>query len=149
MQKLKILFLDIYKKEGFRINKDVNGGFGTGNNYIGGFFTKLLAKYQKETIFWPPIYFASTMGVAEKLGNNCKYSTSLKDANNGFDIFILSSSIVGCETELKAIKYLKNFDLPILVIGPFASTCPEKYLHQGANVLIGEPDTTLLSNSEI
>ena len=149
MQKLKILFLDIYKKEGFRINKDVNGGFGTGNNYIGGFFTKLLAKYQKETIFWPPIYFASTMGVAEKLGNNCKYSTKLKDANNGFDIFILSSSIVACETELKAIKYLKNFDLPILVIGPFASTCPEKYIQQGANVLIGEPDTSLFSNSEI
>ena len=55
MQKLKILFLDIYKKEGFRINKDVNGAFGTGNNYIGS-FTKLLAKYQKDSIFWPPIY---------------------------------------------------------------------------------------------
>ena len=28
MSNLKILFLDIYKKESFRINKDVNGGFG-------------------------------------------------------------------------------------------------------------------------
>ena len=89
------------------------------------------------------------MGVVEKLGNHCKYSTNLKDAHNGFDIFILSSSIVACETEIKAINYLKFFKLPILVIGPFASTCPEKYIQQGANVLIGEPDTSIMSNSEI
>ena len=104
MSNLKILFLDIYKNESFRINKDVNGGFGTGNNYVGGFFTKLLAKYQKETIFWPPIYLASSMGVTKSFGYNCKYTTNLKDEYN-FDIFILSSSIVACETEIKAINF--------------------------------------------
>ena len=149
MSNLKILFLDIYKKESFRINKDVNGGFGTGNNYVGGFFTKLLAKYQKESIFWPPIYLASTMGVTKKLGHKCKYTTNLKDANYNFDIFILSSSIVACETEIQAAQFLRNFRVPILVIGPFASTCPEKYIQNGANVLIGEPDTALLSNPQI
>ncbi len=149
MFNLKILFLDIYKNEGFRINKDVNGGFGTGNNYAGGFFTKLLAKYQKESIFWPPLYLASTMGVIESFGNQCKYTTNLKDANHNYDIFILSSSIVACETEVKATHFLKNFGVPILVIGPFASTCPEKYIQNGANVLIGEPDTVLLSNPKI
>ena len=128
MSNLKILFLDIYKKENFRINKDVNGGFGTGNNYVGGFFTKLLAKYQKESIFWPPIYLASTMGVTKKFGHKCSYTTNLKDANQSFDIFILSSSIVACETEIKATQFLRNFRVPILVIGPFASTWPEKYI---------------------
>ena len=149
MSNLRILFLDIYKNEGFRINKDVNGGFGTGNNYVGGIFTKLLAKYQKESIFWPPIYLASTMGVAESLGHKCKYTTNIKDANYNFDIFILSSSIVACETEIKAIRFLRNFRVPILVIGPFASTCPKKYNENGANVLIGEPDTSLLTNPKI
>ncbi len=149
MSNLKILFLDIYKNESFRINKDVNGGFGTGNNYVGGLFTKLLAKYQKESIFWPPIYFASTMGVAESFKHDCKYTTNLEDANNNFDIFILSSSIVACETEIKAIRILKDLRVPILVIGPFASTCPEKYIKNGANVLIGEPDTALLTNPKI
>ena len=149
MSNLKILFLDIYKNESFRINKDVNGGFGTGNNYVGGFFTKLLAKYQKESIFWPPIYLASSMGVTKSFGHSCKYTTNLKDANYNFDIFILSSSIVACETEIKAIKFLKKFKVPILVIGPFASTCPKKYIKNGANVLIGEPDTALLTNPEI
>ena len=149
MFKQKILFLDIYKKENFRINKDVNGGFGTGNNYVGGFFTRFLAKYQKESIFWPPIYLASSMGVAESLGHYCEYSTNLKDAKNLFEIFILSSSIVACETEIMAIKFLREFRVPILVIGPFASTCPEKYVQNGANVLIGEPDTALFTNPEI
>ena len=149
MSNLKILFLDIYKNESFRINKDVNGGFGTGNNYVGGFFTKLLAKYQKESIFWPPIYLASSMGVTKSFGHNCRYTTNLKDANYNFDIFILSSSIVACETEIKAIKFLRKFKVPILVIGPFASTCPKKYIQNGANVLIGEPDTALLTNPEI
>jgi len=149
MSNLKILFLDIYKKESFRINKDVNGGFGTGNNYVGGFFTKLLAKYQKESIFWPPIYLASTMGVTKNFGHKCKYTTNLKDADYNFDIFILSSSIVTCETEIKATQFLRKFSVPILVIGPFASTCPEKYIENGANVLIGEPDTALLTNPKI
>ena len=149
MLNLKILFLDIYKNEGFRINKDVNGGFGTGNNYAGGFFTKLLAKYQKESIFWPPLYLASTMGVVDSFGHKCKYTTNLKDANYDFDIFILSSSIVACETEIKAIQYLKTFNVPLLVIGPFASTCPTKYIENGANVLVGESDTALLTNPEI
>jgi len=149
MSNLKILFLDIYKNEGFRINKDVNGGFGTGNNYVGGLFTKLLAKYQKESIFWPPIYLASTMGVVESFGNKCKYTTNLKDANSNFNVFILSSSIVACESEIEAIRFLKKFKIPILIIGPFASTCPEKYIQNGANVLIGEPDTILLTNPEI
>ena len=72
MSNLKILFLDIYKNESFRINKDVNGGFGTGNNYVGGFFTKFLAKYQKESIFWPPIYLASSMGVSKSFGHHCE-----------------------------------------------------------------------------
>ena len=94
MSNLKILFLDIYKNESFRINKDVNGGFGTGNNYVGGFFTKLLAKYQKESIFWPPIYLASTMGVAESFKHDCKYTTSLDDANKNFDIFILAALLL-------------------------------------------------------
>ena len=34
-----------------------------------------------------------------------------------------------------------------MVIGPFASTCPTKYIENGANVLVGESDTT--TNPEI
>ncbi len=149
MISLKILFLDIYKNAEYRVNKDVNGGFGTANNYVGGFFTKLLAKYQKDSIFWPPLYFASTLGVVEYQGNHCVYTTEIKDATNDFDLFILSSSIVACESELKAIEKLRILGKPILVIGPFASTCPEKYLAVGANVLIGEPDTILFGNKNL
>ena len=91
MKKLKILFLDVYKEGNFRTNKDVNGGFGTGNNYGGSPFTRFLAKYQKDSIFWPPIYLASLVGIAETAGHNCRYSTDIKDANFDYDLFILSS----------------------------------------------------------
>ena len=143
MNNYRILFLDIYKKEGFRINKDVNGAFGTGNNYAGGKFTRLLARYQKESIFWPPLYMASTLGVLENQGFKCVYSTNLKESSIDYDFFILSSSIVACETEVAAVSFLKKFKKPILIIGPFAQTCPEKYIKAGANVLMTESDTTL------
>ncbi len=149
MKDSNVLFLDIYKEEGFRINKDVNGAFGTGNNYIGGAFTRLLAKYQKESIFWPPLYLVSTIGVLEKQGFNCTYTTNLKDSSSKFDLFILSSSIVACETEVEAVLFLKQFNKPILVVGPFAQTCPEKYIKAGGNVLMAEADTTLNSDKEI
>tara|TARA_B100000242_G_scaffold61148_1_gene36759 strand:- start:785 stop:2152 length:1368 start_codon:yes stop_codon:yes gene_type:complete len=149
MPNLRILFLDVYKTEEFRINKDVNGGFGTGNNYGGSAFTKILAKFQKESIFWPPLYLASLIGVAEGVGHKCVYSTDLKDANINFDLFILSSSIVACETEISAVKELKKFKKPILVCGPFAATCHEKYFKAGANVILGEADTTFASDIKL
>ena len=114
-----------------------------------GIFTKLLAKYQKVSIFYPPIYLISTLGVAESIGHQCVFSTILEDASNNFDIFILSSSIVACETEIKGIGHLKSYKKPILTIGPFASTCPEKYIMSGSSVLKGEPDTILYSNPDL
>ena len=50
MKKKNILFIDAYRPQEYRINKDVNGAYGTGNNYGGSKFTKLLAKYQKNSI---------------------------------------------------------------------------------------------------
>lgn len=40
--KYKILILDIYPKAKYRISKDLNGGYGTGNDYGDSWFSKLL-----------------------------------------------------------------------------------------------------------
>ncbi len=148
MDKKKILFIDIYRELGYRINKDVNGGYGTGNNYGGNGFTRFLARYQKESIFWPPLYFVSTISAVHNLGHQCQYSTELIFTES-FDIFIFSSSIVTCESEIKAAQQLKYLGKPILFVGSFASNNPEKYIEAGFNVLIGEPDTSIWFNPEI
>ena len=45
--KHKILVLDVYPKVKYRISKDLNGGYGTGNDYGDSWFSKLLKLFVK------------------------------------------------------------------------------------------------------
>ena len=39
---MKILIVDIYPKKNFRLIKDTNGAYGTGNDFGDGLFTRFL-----------------------------------------------------------------------------------------------------------
>ena len=57
-----------------------------------------------------------------------------------YDLYILPSSIVCHETEIKFVKLLKEKNKKIIVIGPFATSNFEPYLEAGAHVIKGEPE---------
>ena len=135
--------LDVYPSVNYRVCKDNNGGFGTGNDLGDTFISWLLKSYLKKSIDFPPLALVSIMGQLRKNGNEIIYSRQI--TNEKFDFCVLASSIVAHETELEAVLNLDKLGIPVLVIGSFATSVPEPYIKNGAKVVIGEPEFYFLN----
>ena len=138
--KHKVLILDVYPDVEYRISKDLNGGYGTGNDYGDSWFSKLLKLFVKNSINFPPLYSVQVCGELIALGHEVKFkkNINLNDVNN-YDLIIMPSSIVCHETEIEFVKKLAKKN-KVLIIGPFASSNSKNYLENGASVLKGEPE---------
>ena len=138
--KYRILILDVYPKVNYRISKDLNGGYGTANDYGDSWFSQLLKLYVKDTINFPPLYSVQVCGELIALGHEVDFrNNSQKIIYENYDLILIPSSIVCHETEIEVIKTLSNYK-KLLAIGPFASVSPENYIKNGAAVLKGEPE---------
>ena len=136
---MNILILDVYTKTSHRISKDQNGAYGTANNYGSGLVAQVLKRLVKSSIDFPQLFVVQTCGELASSGHQVEYSTKL-DLNGDYDLYILPSSIVCHETEIKFVKLLKEKNKKIIVIGPFATSNFEPYLEAGAHVIKGEPE---------
>ena len=138
--KYKILILDIYPKAKYRISKDLNGGYGTGNNYGDSWFSKLLKLYVKNAINFPTLFSVQVCGELNNLGHEVDFKNNSSEINfDNYDLILVPSSIVCHESETEVIKTISKLK-KVLVIGPFASSNPENYIKSGAAVLKGEPE---------
>ncbi len=138
--KHKILILDVYPKVNYRISKDLNGGYGTGNDYGDSWFSKLLSLFVKNSINFPSLFIVQVCGELVALGHEIEFKKNINSNEvNNYDLIIIPSSIVCHETEIETLKKLSKNN-KVLVIGPFASSYPNSYLENGAAVLKGEPE---------
>jgi len=135
--------LDVYPDVDYRICKDNNGGFGTGNDLGDTFVSKVLKSYLKKSIDFPPLSFVSVMGQLRENGYNTIYSREILDIQ--YDLCIIATSIVAHESELQAISKLKKMNIPVIAIGAFATSLPDPYVNEGAKVIIGEPEFYFLN----
>lgn len=146
---MKILILDPEKKVSHRISKDTSGGYGTGNDFGDTLIPIFLKKTLKLIHDWPPMFATYSMSVLKKNGHEVIYSKNFPQNYKEFDLYIVVSSIVCCETECEFIKKLSELKKKILVIGPFATNNPEKYVNAGGSVIMGEPEFYFLVNKEL
>ena len=137
---MKILLLNPQKKVSHRISKDTSGGYGTGNDFGNTIVPRILKYLMKKNSNWPPMHAIYTYSVLEKMGHEIVYRENLGDDFKNFDIYIIVSSIVCCETEVNIIKVLKSENKKVFVIGPFATNNPDKYIETGATIISGESE---------
>ena len=137
---MKILILDIYPNKPYRISKDNNGGYGSSNRYGSNLISKAINWFVKKNIDWPPLSAVHIAGILKSKGHEVLYLRKFPERLDDYDLFIIPSSIVSCETEINTIKTLNKLNKKIAVIGPFASSNPELYLQQGVFVIKGEPE---------
>ena len=105
---MRVLLLDVYRQDvDYRISKDTNGSYGTGNDYGDSLRAKFLKKISKRTNFWPPLYLMYAGSVLRDKGHHVEYSNSFQKIND-YDVIIMSSSIVCHETEIEYIKNSSN-----------------------------------------
>ena len=146
---MRILVLDPEKEVSHRISKDTSGGYGTGNDFGDTLIPKFLKKTLKLVHDWPPMFAIYTMSVLKKNGHEVNYKKKLPDNYKNYDLYIVVSSIVCCETECDHIKKLAELNKKIFVIGPFATHNPQKYNDAGGCVILGEPEFYFLKNKDL
>ena len=105
---MKILILDPEKKVTHRISKDTSGGYGTGNNFGDTLVPVFLKKTLKKVHDWPPMFAVYTMSVLKKNGHEVEYEKNLPKDFDQYDLFIVVSSIVCCETECEYIEKISK-----------------------------------------
>ena len=137
---MKILILDIYPNKPYRISKDNNGGYGSANKYGTNLISKAINWFVKKNVDWPPLSCVHVAGILREKNHQVKYMRTLPENLDNYELFIVTSSIVGCETEINTIKELNKLNKKVAVIGPFASSNPELYLKAGSFVIKGEPE---------
>ena len=136
---MKILILDVYPDVDYRISKDQNGGYGTANDYGDSLFSKILKFFVKNSIDFPPLYSVQVCGELIAMNHNVFFKRKEKNFKD-YDLIIVTSSIVCHETEIKQIEEILKYNKKVIVIGPFASSNPNRFLKTGAKVLKGEPE---------
>lgn len=146
---MKILILDPERNVSHRISKDTSGGYGTGNDFGDKLIPKFLKKTLKIVHDWPAMFAIYTMSVLKKNGHEVIYSKKIPDNFINYDLFIIVSSIVCCETECSHIKKISQLNKKIYVIGPFATNNPSKYIEAGGIVISGEPEFFFLNNENL
>ena len=103
---MKILILDPEKNVSHRISKDTSGGYGTGNDFGDSLIPSFLKKTLKKVHDWPPMFALYTMSVLKKFNHEVYYKKILPEDYKSYDLYIIVSSIVCCETECEYIKKL-------------------------------------------
>jgi anaerobic magnesium-protoporphyrin IX monomethyl ester cyclase len=146
---MKILILDPERQVAHRISKDTSGGYGTGNNFGDTLIPYFLKRTLKLVHDWPAMFAIYSMAVLKNNGHEVQYSKKIPDNLKNFDLFIIISSIVCCETECNFIEEISNLKKKIYVIGPFATNNPQKYIAAGGTVISGEPEFYFLKNKNL
>tara|TARA_B100001063_G_C16767408_1_gene559518 strand:- start:2049 stop:3365 length:1317 start_codon:yes stop_codon:yes gene_type:complete len=141
---MKILLVDLYPDRDFRLIKDTNGSYGTGNDFGNSILCKVFKRLSKKNLFWPTTTTAYTMSVLKEVGHDVEYSNGLIQ---GFEVYIFISSIISYELEIESIKNVRKFSSKILAIGPFAANNPKKYIENGCTVIFNESEFYFKENN--
>src|SRR3990172_4277892 len=144
---MKFFLLDVYSPRKYRVSKDTNGGFGTGNDYGNSRFTSLLSWIKKKTTDFPPLSLAYVAGVLKSQGHSVICERN-KLPPKDVDIVVLPSSIVEFSSEIEWGKKLSDSGFRVGFIGPFAAIKCNAYLSAGDFVVMGEPEFFFLKNTE-
>lgn len=147
---MKIVILDIYPSDSWRLVKDTAGGYGTGNNFGEGFVSSMLNYFVGKMISMPSMQVMYVHSILKK-DHSVSYKRLTKDSDlkflENYDCYIVPSSIIAHETEVLLIKKLQSFNKKIFVIGIFANILKEKYSHKNVFVVPGEPESFFLKNN--
>ena len=140
---MRVLLLDVFPKRNYRISKDTNGGFGTGNDYGDSLVARTLRWLIARNVDWPPLYAAYTASVLRDQGHEVIFSRDPDPAVDP-DLCLVTSSIVAHETEIEAVKAMCARGVAVGAIGPFAAAVSVPYIDAGAFVIDGEPEMFFL-----
>jgi len=140
---LNIALVNVINKEkDYAMNKDLNGGFGTADDYGTSITSNIIKKIKKKNIKLPIISFAFLQAIFKEQGHNVKYfEGTLPDENDNYNLILVYGTVVDYKNENKTCGLLKEKfpESKVGIFGPFPSRNPEVF-NSGDFVLLGESE---------
>ena len=139
---MKILIIDVYQNNSWRLVKDTAGGYGTGNDFGKGIISGLLNKFVSKMIAMPPMHAMYTYSVLKNKGIDVEYTRDVDFVEiKKYDYLVLISSIISHETEIETIEKIdQNLKKKIFITGIFGNTLKNKYQFENTYIVPGEPE---------
>ncbi len=143
---IKILILDVYPSDNWRLVKDTAGGYGTGNDFGSNFLGKIMNFFVSKTISMPPMSAMYIFSILKNKRADVEYTKKIdaKISIKDYDFVIMPSSIISHETEVKELKRLTSLGIKVFVIGIFANVKKDAYHMKNAFIIPGEPESFFL-----
>ena len=147
MKKLNIGLVNVLNQEKkTAMNKELNGGYGTCDEYGNALSSKLIKLVKKKSIRLPPMSFAFLQAIFKDQGHNVEcFEGTLP--SKPLDLILIYGSIVDYKNETTTGKKLKEKfpETKIGFVGPFPSTKPELF-DTGDFVIIGEAESFFMED---
>lgn len=149
-KQLSIALVSVINKNiDYAQNKDLNGGFGTADNYQGFKAAPFVRFIKKHAVKLPVITFASLTAILKRAGHRIEYFEGVfpQTLNNAYDIILLQGTIVDFNNENAACRRLKEMfpKAKVGIFGDFPSTRPNLF-NNGDFVIVGEPESFFLND---
>ncbi len=133
----------INRHKNYAQNKDLNGGFGTADDYQGSWLAFAVRSVKKNVVRLPVIAFAYLQAILKARGFRVDYfEGQMPDTASSYDLILLNGSIVDFPYENETARRLKAMfpKAKVGFFGDFPSTKPELY-DGGDFVIVGEPES--------
>ena len=116
--KIKLLILDAYPNDNWRLVKDTAGGYGTGNDFGKSLISKAMNFFVSKMISMPPMYALYIYSILKKKGHSVEYTKKTDDQKliDDADYIIMPSSIIAHETEKQIIEKLSKLKKKYLLL---------------------------------
>ena len=133
---MKIALINVMNKsKNFAMNKDLNGGFGTADDYGYSFTSKILRFIKKNSIKLPVIEIAYLQEIFKEKGYEVSYFEG-KLPETYFDLILIYGTIVDYKNENKVCQVLKKTfpKSKIGFFGPFVKIKPDLFKSGDFNI---------------
>ena len=132
----------------YAMNKDLNGGFGTADDYGNSFTSKIIRNMKKKNVRLPIISLAFLQALLKEKNYNVKYFEGhLPKANENYNIILIYGTVIDYKNENWACRVLKD-RFPYAKVGftgPFPSRNPDVF-NSGDFVLLGEAEAFFMND---
>jgi radical SAM superfamily enzyme YgiQ (UPF0313 family) len=135
----------VYTNRSYRISKDTNGGFGTGNHFGSALIPRLLTAIKRRSVDFPPLYLPYVSAALKGFGHQVAYVRNAEPPGDS-DLVLMPSSTVAHSEEVRRGRELKRRGFHVGFLGPVAGLLPEAYLDAGMFVVQGEPEAFFLDD---
>ena len=130
------------------MNKDLNGGFGTADDYGNSMSSRIIRLIKKRSIRLPIVSFAFLQALFKEQGHNVKYfEENLPERDCEYDLILVYGTVVDFKNENNACRLLKERfpEAKVGFFGPFPSRNPELF-NSGDFVLLGESESFFMND---